>query len=161
MSFGTTLGWGGNKCMAMRRVTERESAHIRTGSDSAKPQKAELRTYCRFLARTIMTTVAYMVSKRSLLPETVITATYIICSCSDRQIGKTFNSQDSLVVTHPTTNWPLDSFSVMSGRGSEFSELGWSNVWGLRLLDNIIPCLSPGRTCDWLLNFGSYFDIRF
>ena len=35
----------------------------------------------------------------------------------------TFNSQDSLVVTHPTTNWPLDSFSVMSGRGSEFSEL--------------------------------------
>ncbi|KAJ5468711.1 hypothetical protein N7475_006463 [Penicillium sp. IBT 31633x] len=52
---------------------------------------------------------------------------------------KTYNSEDSLVVTHPTTNSPACGLSTAERTGSPVLHTLWSYVLD-NLLENIIEC---------------------
>ncbi|KAJ5801475.1 uncharacterized protein N7518_003543, partial [Penicillium psychrosexuale] len=53
------------------------------------------------------------------------------------QQGKTYNSEDSLVVTHPTTNSPACGLSTAERTGSPVFHTLWSYVFGIALEGNI------------------------
>ncbi|KOS40957.1 hypothetical protein ACN38_g8169 [Penicillium nordicum] len=65
--------------------------------------------------------------------------------------NKTYNSEDSLVVTHPTTNSPACGLSTAERTGSPVLHTLWSYVCDSKVSRNIFqiqkvnPCVRHGR----------------
>jgi hypothetical protein len=74
---------------------------------------------------------------------------------------KTYNSRDSLVVTHPTTNLPACGLSTAERTGSPVLHTLWSYVFDLELKEAILAHAYIISAINRLLSLGYYIAVRY